>query len=115
MDSITLDTEQLLQKILTLIPKSLDLSESSNVIREYIKGVSIELPETIVSNFPHRIASIFYLIADYHFKNRDFTKPTKFYVLDLTLHPWRFDSWAGLALSKATKAETKINSCGSFK
>lgn len=109
--------EQLLQKILALIPSHLDLSSSTVAVKDFISGKVEKIPEAITpaaAAFPHRIASIYYLIADYHFKNRDFTKPTKFYVLDLALHPWRFDSWAGLALSKATKAETKINLCNSF-
>lgn len=106
--------EQLLQKVLSLIPPNLDLSTSTALIKEYLNGKIEKLPDLNSPQFPHRISSIYYLIADYHFKNRDFTKPTKFYILDLALHPWRFDSWAGLALSKATKAETKINLCNSF-
>lgn len=106
--------EQLLQKIIPLIPSHLDLSAGTAAVKEFISGKVDKLPELSPPQFPHRIASIYYLIADYHFKNRDFTKPTKFYVLDLALHPWRFDSWAGLALSKATKAETKINLCNPF-
>lgn len=59
--------------------------------------------------------SIYYLIADFHFKSRDFSKAIRFYILDLTLRPQRFDSWAGLALSKSAKIEAKLNSCDDFK
>lgn len=110
VDSISVDMEQLLQKILPLVPAHLDLSAGTAAVKEFIRGKVEKLAEIQPpAEFPHRIASIYYLIADYHFKNRDFTKPTKYYVLDLALHPWRFDSWAGLALCKATMAETRIN------
>lgn len=48
--------------------------------------------------------------ADFHFKNKDFLKASRFYIFDLTLRPNRFDSWVGLSLSKSNKIENKLNS-----
>lgn len=106
--------EIFLQKIIGLIPKHLDVSTHIEPIRNYINGSTQELPDPL-SILPTRIMNIYYLLADYNFKNRDFSKATKFYVMDLTLKPNRFDSWAGLALSKASKIETKLNASLSLK
>lgn len=37
-------------------------------------------------------------------------KANKFYMLDLTVNPDRFDSWAGMALNRMSKVESKLNS-----
>ncbi|GAB0096771.1 calcineurin-binding protein cabin-1-like [Sergentomyia squamirostris] len=115
VDSITADLEQLFQKIIGLVPKDFNVSSASGIIRDFISGDNDTLSDvSLVPNFPMRIASIFYLLADYYFKNRDFSKSVKYYVQDLSFNPCRFDAWAGLALSKATKLETKLNSCIPF-
>ncbi|XP_059614787.1 calcineurin-binding protein cabin-1-like [Phlebotomus argentipes] len=115
VDSITTDLEQLFQRILALTPKDINILAAANTIKEFINGDSTTLPEySLVSAFPMRVASIFYLLADHYFKNRDFTKSIRYYIQDLALNPCRFDAWAGLALSKATKLETKLNSCIPF-
>lgn len=106
--------EQLLQKIVLLIPSNLDVSTMTSNINNFINGTSIIIPDEIIV-LPSRISCIFYLLADYYFKNRDFSKPIRYYILDLTLHPFRFDSWAGLALSKATLLDSKQNSCNPIK
>lgn len=110
-DSISADMEQLLQRIVNLMPKENDPSLYTTDIEEYIDGKTTELPEPI-NCLPYRIKCIFYLLADYYFKTRDFAKSVKFYIMDLAICPTRFDSWAGLALSKTSKMETKLNSCG---
>lgn len=109
-DSISADMEQLLLKILPLIPREIDPNSSTGPIREFIAGKTCELPPRF-DLLPQRISCIFYLLADYYFKSRDFSKTLRYYVLDLACEPTRFDSWAGLALSKASKLETKLNSC----
>lgn len=102
--------EQLLQRIIALIPPEIDPSTRSNEIEKFIAGQLSELPKGY-DIIPYRVQPIFYLLADYYFKNRDFTKSVKYYILDLNNYPIRFDSWAGLALSKASLLETKLNSC----
>lgn len=102
--------EQLLLKIVSLLPKKYNPTNSTRMITKFIDGELETLPtENSLNRIPFKIASIFYLLADYYFKNRDFTKAIKYYTLDLTLTTSRFDSWAGMALSKASKIETKLN------
>lgn len=59
--------------------------------------------------------SIYYLIADFHFKNQDFSKAINYYIQDLVLTPKRFDSWVGLSLSKNKKLVELLNSCNDIK
>lgn len=103
--------EQLLQRIINLMPKENDIHSQITPIEDFIDGKSTELPEA-VNCLPYRINCIFYLLADYYFKTRDFVKSIKYYIMDLATCPMRFDAWAGLALSKTSKMETKLNSCG---
>lgn len=112
-DSITTEMEQLLQKIIALIPEDVDPSKHANEMEKFISGDSTELPEAL-DILPNRINTIYYLLADHYFKNRDFSKTIKFYTYDLGNCPTRFDAWAGLALSKASMMETKLNSCTSI-
>lgn len=102
--------EQLLQRIVALLPSDVDPNLKSEEIEKFISGQVTELPAAL-DILPYRVNSIFYLLADYYFKTRDFTKSVRYYILDLSNYPKRFDSWAGLALSKATILETKFNAC----
>jgi hypothetical protein len=38
-----------------------------------------------------------------------YRKATKFYMMDLCVNPERFDSWAGMALARASRLETKLS------
>lgn len=109
-DSITSEMEQLLQRIVALIPTEIDPNSHCSNMEKFISGEIANLPSGL-DILPHQMNSIFYLLADHYFKNRDFSKSVKYYVLDLSNFPRRFDSWAGLALSKASILETKLNSC----
>ena len=64
---------------------------------------------------PCEVESVFYLLADYYFKNKDWVKAIENYTLDLALVPARFDSWAALALATGSRLETKLNSCERLK
>lgn len=114
-DSISADMEQLLQRIVALIPAENDPSPLTGPIQDFINGTSLELPENVAQIpseiLPKCMQCIHYLLADHYFKNRDLVKSVKYYILDLTLCPGRFDAWAGLALSKASVLETKLNAC----
>lgn len=112
-DSISSEHEQLLQRIIVLTPIDVDPNGHTEGIRNFITGTGKEMPQAF-RLLPHRVHCIYYLLADYYFKNRDMVRSVKYYVLDLTICPTRFDSWAGLALSKASILEVKLNSCSSF-
>lgn len=108
-DSITTEMEQLLQKIVTLIPADIDPSSRSGELEKFIRGET-ELPQPL-DILPYRIHSIYYLLADHYFKNQDFSKAVQYYILDLSNFPTRFDAWVGLALSKASIMENQLNNC----
>lgn len=109
LESISADMEQLLSKMLQLVPKEIDPYRNFDKVFSFISGSNDELPENIAA-LPHQISTIYYLLADYYFKNRDFSKTLKYYMMDIVCNPTRFDSWAGISLSKATKIEGKLNS-----
>ncbi|XP_067949405.1 calcineurin-binding protein cabin-1-like [Watersipora subatra] len=50
----------------------------------------------------------YYLLADYYFKNKEPLKAIKHYIQDLYYKPDRFDSWAGMALAKSSKLESRL-------
>uniref|UniRef100_A0A182P907 Calcineurin-binding protein cabin-1 MEF2-binding domain-containing protein n=1 Tax=Anopheles epiroticus TaxID=199890 RepID=A0A182P907_9DIPT len=109
LESISTDMEALLQRIILLIPNDINMMKLSRPISEFIDGKGNTLPEG-ANILQSEIKPIFYLLADFYFKSRDFTRAIKYYVMDLALEPSRFDSWAGISLSKASKVETKLNS-----
>ena len=111
--SISSEMEQLLQKIIPLIPKCLDIAPFTGEIKKFINGASTALPKE-TSILPSKIASIYYLLADFYFKNQETGKAIKFYINDLTMKPDRFDSWASLSLCKQSKLEMKLNSNASI-
>lgn len=106
--------EQLLQRIVALVPDDIDASPHTDGIVNFINGSTDEMPEAFIA-LPYQIRCIYYLLADHYFKNRDLMKSIKYYILDLVTCPGRFDAWAGLALSKASKLETRLNSCVLFR
>lgn len=111
--SINVEMEQLLQKILPLIPRCIDIAPFTGEIRKFINGSKPDLPKG-TNILPAKIASIYYLLADFYFKNQETGKAIKFYINDLTMKPDRFDSWASLSLCKQSKLEMKLNSNASI-
>nr|XP_049462674.1 calcineurin-binding protein cabin-1-like [Anopheles coluzzii] len=109
LESISTDMEALLQRIILLIPSDINMMKLSRPISEFIDGKGNTLPEG-ANILQSEVKPIFYLLADFYFKTQDFTRAIKYYVMDLALEPARFDSWAGISLSKASKIETKLNS-----
>ncbi|XP_027203687.2 uncharacterized protein LOC113797495 isoform X2 [Dermatophagoides pteronyssinus] len=98
---ITLETKDFFLKILSLIPES-EKPKHTIEINNYIKR-GTPLRSFSQNNDEEESNSVtstlYYLLADHHFKSKDFAKAKYFYINDLSLNPERFDSWAGLALS----------------
>ncbi|XP_031617058.1 calcineurin-binding protein cabin-1-like isoform X2 [Contarinia nasturtii] len=109
-DSITNEMEQLFQRIIAIIPAEIDLSTRCDAMEKFISGQLNELPKPL-DILPFHINSIYYLLADYYFKNKEISKALKYYIADLSNSPTRFDAWAGLTLSKADLMLTKLSSC----
>ena len=96
---ISQETKDLFLKMLRLIPEDQQPLKQSQNITNYINNGD-SLVEPVFQNTPPRIlTTIYYLLADFHFKNRDFAKARQFYIFDLAINLKRFDSWAGLALA----------------
>ncbi|XP_070506790.1 calcineurin-binding protein cabin-1-like [Chironomus tepperi] len=113
LSSITAEMEQLLQRILLLIPKCLDIQPFVGEIRNFINGTVTALPKEM-NILPSKISTIYYLLADFYFKNQETGKAIKFFISDLTMKPDRFDSWASISLCKQSKLEMRLNSYNSI-
>ncbi|KAG5899799.1 hypothetical protein JTB14_006132 [Gonioctena quinquepunctata] len=97
--SISSDLEQLLKRIIALVPTHCALQQHLPKIMDYIHGKTDKFPEGI--DFPTR--------------SREFIKCIKYFQLDLCINPLRLDSWACLGLSYAAQLDTKLNHCEKFK
>ncbi|XP_035713340.1 calcineurin-binding protein cabin-1 isoform X2 [Folsomia candida] len=115
--SISAEVENLFQRIITEMPAQFKSQERYEQIKEYIKGNG---PSDVVFE-PNESAEkletfdIYYLLADFYFKNQDLQKAVEFYIWDLTVCPLRFDSWTAIALTKTEDVVSKINACDAFK
>ena len=58
--------------------------------------------------------NLFYFLADYYFKNKEFNKALKFYMHDVSINPNRFQSWAAMAFTRASRLEEKLNQVHCF-
>ncbi|XP_075228430.1 calcineurin-binding protein cabin-1-like isoform X2 [Lycorma delicatula] len=112
--SISQDTEAFFRRIVDSIPNENNPSSLVEQLNSYIEGTSNELPMN-KKLLPNEIVDIYYLIADYYFKNKSWSKAIKYYVLDVCANPKRVDSWACLALARGSQLETKLNSCERIK
>lgn len=107
--SITSEMEQLLQRIILLIPKCLDIYPFTAEIKSFINGTTTTLPKEM-NILPSKISTIYYLLADHYFKNQETAKAIKYFTYDLAMFPNRFDSWAAMSLCKQSKLEKRLNS-----
>lgn len=114
LGSITSETEQLLQRMLSLMPSNCDPQPYVSDVIAYIESKKENLPDANIP-FPYKIRDIYYLLADYYLKNSETIKALKYYTYDIAISKHRFDSWAGIALARASVLETKLNSCETFK
>lgn len=111
--SISSDTEQLLQRIIALVPNAMDPQHHMTKITDFIQGKTTDLPKSI--EFTAKVRAIYYLIGDYYFKQREFTRCIKYFMLDLCINSFRLDSWACIGLSYISQLENKLNFCKKLK
>lgn len=103
--------ETLLQQCISTMPIKYNIIGHTKPIEDFINRKTNSLPMLFNSDvLCFKMNWIYYLLADYYFKCRDFSKAIQYYEMDLTVDPTRFDSWAGISLSKASKCETMIGS-----
>ncbi|XP_059379840.1 calcineurin-binding protein cabin-1-like isoform X7 [Carassius carassius] len=110
--TVSADLANLLKRLSGIIPRNNGPTLSVDDVSAYIEGGALKapaLPEG-ASPAPPVVNELYYLLADYHFKNKEPSKAIKFYVHDICLCPNRFDSWAGMALARASRIQDKLNS-----
>jgi calcineurin-binding protein cabin-1 len=109
---VTAELENLLRRIIALIPATEMPAVSSKSLLSYLDGICDEMTaftaETTGSKHPI-VLEIFYLLADFYRRNGESIKAIKFYLQDLSYNPQRFDSWAGMAEARARKIGDKLN------
>ncbi|XP_056132022.1 calcineurin-binding protein cabin-1 [Lampris incognitus] len=110
--TVSADLANLLRRFTGIAPLSDTPTLTMDEVAAYTEGTSTKapcLPEG-ASPAPPIINEIYYLLADYHFKNKEQSKAIKFYMHDICVCPNRFDSWAGMALARASRIQEKLNS-----
>ncbi|XP_034845130.1 calcineurin-binding protein cabin-1 isoform X2 [Mirounga leonina] len=110
--TVSADLANLLKRIATIVPRTERPALSLDKVSAYIEGASTEVPclPEGADPSPPVVNELYYLLADYHFKNKEQSKAIKFYMHDICICPNRFDSWAGMALARASRIQDKLNS-----
>ncbi|KAF7668316.1 hypothetical protein LDENG_00018520 [Lucifuga dentata] len=111
--TVSAELANLLRRFAGIAPISDTPTLSMDEVAAYIEGTTEKapcLPEGSVPAPPPIINEMYYLLADYHFKNKEQSKAIKFYMHDICVCPNRFDSWAGMALARASRIQEKLNS-----
>ncbi|XP_039628031.1 calcineurin-binding protein cabin-1 isoform X2 [Polypterus senegalus] len=110
--TVSADLANLLKKISSIVPRSDKPALTIDEVSAYIEGTSDKIPcvPEGAGPVPPLVNELYYLLADYHFKNKEQSKAIKFYMHDICVSPDRFDSWAGMALARASRIQDKLNS-----
>jgi hypothetical protein len=111
--SINAEVKDLLKEIVGLMPPEMHPNQLMPQLNEYLNDGVPFAPDRSVwqQNADKRaliMKNIFYFLADYYFKNKEFTEAIFYYKLDLCLNPNRFDSWAATALSMTNLIDEQI-------
>ncbi|XP_019641874.1 PREDICTED: calcineurin-binding protein cabin-1-like isoform X1 [Branchiostoma belcheri] len=110
--TVSAELEHLLRRIVALVPTDPNPANTTESVVAYIEGQKDD-PPAIPSDRPITlpvVRELFYLLADYYFKNKESSKAIKFYLQDICVCPDRLDSWAGMALARSSRIEQKLNS-----
>ncbi|NXF87047.1 CABIN protein, partial [Eubucco bourcierii] len=110
--TVSADLANLLKKTATIVPRTDKPMLSLDAVSAYIEGTCSKAPSLPdgADYSPPVVTELYYLLADYHFKNKEQSKAIKFYMHDICICPNRFDSWAGMALARASRIQDKLNS-----
>ena len=112
--SIDTETEQLLSQLLELVPENMQPDSKSKVITHFLGSEDDKFPEYEKPDIDTVTRNLYYLLADFNFKNKEFKKAKYFYALDLVLNPDRFDSWAGYGLTRSHQLEQFMSKGDNF-
>ncbi|XP_022668029.1 calcineurin-binding protein cabin-1-like isoform X3 [Varroa jacobsoni] len=111
--SISAEAESLFRRIASLIPAESNPAACADRMAIHIESSSAGPMPYMGNDCPDKelISELYYLLGDFYFKNRDFVKASRHYMLDSCINPHRIDSWAGMALSRSAQIEQRLNSC----
>ncbi|GBN00302.1 Calcineurin-binding protein cabin-1 [Araneus ventricosus] len=110
--TVSAELESLLKRISALVPPDEDPTNRVDNYTAYIEGVTEKCPEAPFKDktVSPVVKDLYYLLGDYYFKNKEFSKAIRFYLMDICINPDRQDSWAGMALSRSSQLDQKLNS-----
>ncbi|XP_069562778.1 calcineurin-binding protein cabin-1 isoform X2 [Brachyistius frenatus] len=110
--TVSAELANLLRRFAGIAPTSDTPVLTMDEVAAYIEDMTEKAPCLPEGSAPAPpiINEIYYLLADYHFKNKEQSKAIKFYMHDICVCPNRFDSWAGMALARASRIQDKLNS-----
>ncbi|XP_065051362.1 calcineurin-binding protein cabin-1-like [Rhopilema esculentum] len=111
LNTISMEVQLLLRRIISVVPQKEVEVISFDELQSHIDGLA-DFPveeKNSDANSRVRIQDLFYYLADYYFKNKEFNKAIKFYMHDVCLNPKRFESWAAMALARGSRLEEKIS------
>ncbi|XP_061907693.1 calcineurin-binding protein cabin-1 isoform X1 [Entelurus aequoreus] len=110
--TVSADLANLLRRFAGIAPLSETPTLTMDEVAAYIEDNTHKAPSLPDGSppAPPIVNEIYYLLADYHFKNKEQSKAMKFYMHDICVFPNRFDSWAGMALARASRIQEKLNS-----
>ncbi|KAM3610377.1 uncharacterized protein V6R79_003088 [Siganus canaliculatus] len=110
--TVSAELANLLRRFSSIAPPGDGPVLTMETVGAYIEGNAEKAPCLPEGSAPAPpiIDEIYYLLADYHFKNKEQSKAIKFYMHDICVCPNRFDSWAGMALARASRIQEKLNS-----
>lgn len=95
------------REIVQVVPEEFSPVSKVSIIQDFINdGKPLE---TIDIQSNEVTKDIYYFLADYYFKNKDFAKAKEFYSYDLVLNPGRFDSWAASGLIRANGVDKALS------
>ncbi|XP_008274915.1 calcineurin-binding protein cabin-1 isoform X2 [Stegastes partitus] len=110
--TVSAELANLLRRFSGITPTSDTPTLTMDEVAAYIEDTAEKAPCLPPGSAPAPpiINEMYYLLADYHFKNKEQSKAIKFYMHDICVCPNRFDSWAGMALARASRIQDKLNS-----
>ncbi|CAL8249872.1 unnamed protein product, partial [Boreogadus saida] len=111
--TVSAELANLLRRFSGIAPPSDTPTLTMDEVAAYVEGTATKAPPCLPEGgapAPPIVNEVFYLLADYHFKNKEQSKAIKFYMHDICVCPDRFDSWAGMALARASRIQEKLNS-----
>lgn len=100
---ISSETEPILKEIAHATPDEFSPKQKVHIIEKFIDSGG---PLENIEISPHNVTkNVYYYLADYYFKNKEFAKAKEYYHYDLVINPDRFDSWAASGLIRANEVD----------